>query len=86
MFHKFITVMEAEEGVDAIVQCFKCGGSWYSTPEDNHEGFSRGYLNAIGDDANDCTGNTNQYHHFATECSCPGECIADPECNCLQCL
>jgi hypothetical protein len=89
MFHKLITASEAGEGVDVTVSCFKCGGLWIATPEDSHQGFSRGILAANGDDAVDCTGNTNQYHHYEGECSCDLEgddnCLRDTDCNCLSC-
>jgi hypothetical protein len=84
MFHKFTTVSPAGLG-DAIVECFVCGGAWFSTPEDSHAGFSRGYVNAIGDDAPYCSGNSGQYHHYPNECSCPDECVADAECECISC-
>lgn len=77
MFHRMTTVESATMDAPATVHCFVCGGLWYEDEGD--------YLSAYLHPASDCNRNSEQYHHYATECSCPGQCQADPECNCLAC-
>jgi len=77
MFHRMTTAGSDIEGDMATVHCFVCGGVWQDIDGE--------YLSISGQPAPDCTRNSDQYHHYATECSCPGQCQANPECNCLAC-
>lgn len=85
MFHTMVTAQSATDENDAIVSCLKCGGVWYSIPEEAQEAFSRGYVSIYGDEAVACTEDTKQCHHYATECPRNGVCTLHPECNCLYC-
>jgi hypothetical protein len=78
MFHRMTTIESATEDSPRSAQCFVCGGVW--------EYYDGEYVSALGHPAPDCTRNSEQYHHYATECSCPGQCVADPDCNCLACF
>lgn len=78
MFHRMVTVEPATVDAGASVQCFVCGGFWERLEDGDT-------VSVWGHPATDCTGDSGQYHHFPGECSCPGECVADPNCNCLAC-
>lgn len=70
-FHKWVSTDSAE-----CSQCLTCGGVWL-TGDSEHTSFR-------GEIASNCSGNTQQCHHYFGEC--PEEtCGLDFECNCLHC-
>ena len=76
MNHKYIG------SEDSGVSCLTCGGLWSLAGNGKASG---AYAQSLsGEWPTDCSGNTDECHHYADECYAD-ECNIDPDCNCLHC-